>query len=123
MAKNLLQIFERYTPSDEYDSELLLKADNIKLQANKESRVIQISANFPVLFKKERLYRIEKEIAKAYELNWVKILPHYPTELFDSNYIPELLAETETIGIVARGFFNKYRYNLEDNTLNIEIPF
>ena len=123
MAKNLLQIFERYTPSDEYDSELLLKADNIKLQANKESRVIQISANFPVLIKKERLYRIEKEIAKAYELNWVKFLPHYPSELFDSNYIPELLAETETVGIVARGFFNKYRYNLEDNTLNIEIPF
>jgi hypothetical protein len=74
MAKNLLQIFEKYTPSDEYDSELLLKAENIKLQANKESRVIQISANFPVLIKKERLYRIEKEIAKAYELKMAPTL-------------------------------------------------
>ena len=122
MAKTFLQIFERYKASEK-NTEILNKAENIKLQADKANRVLQVSADFPVLIEKDVLYAIEKDIAKAYELNWVKIMPHYPAALFDSDYIPELLKETETVGIVARGFFSKYRYNLENNTLNIEIPF
>ena len=122
MAKNFLQIFEKYKASEE-DSNILLLAENIKIQADKANRILQVSADFPTIIKKETLYRIEKEISKAYELNWVKIMPHYPAALFDSSYIPELMKETEVVGIVARGFFEKYRFNLEDNTLNIEIPF
>ena len=122
MAKTFLQIFERYKASEK-NAELLNKAENIKIQADKANRVLQVSADFPALIEKDILYAIEKDIAKVYELNWVKIMPHYPAALFDSDYIPELLKETETVGIVARGFFSKYRYNLENNTLNIEIPF
>ena len=122
MAKTFLQIFERYKASEK-NAEILNKAENIKIQADKANRVLQVSADFPALIEKDILYAIEKDIAKVYELNWVKIMPHYPAALFDSDYIPELLKETETVGIVARGFFSKYRYNLENNTLNIEIPF
>ena len=122
MAKTFLQIFERYK-ANEKSANILDKAANIKLQADTENRIIQVSADFPMLIAKDDLYYIEREIAKAYQLNWVKIMPHYPSQLFDSSYIPELLRETENIGIVARGFFGKYRFNLEDNTLTIEIPF
>ena len=122
MAKNFLQIFEKYKP-DDISAEILLRAENIKIQADKANRILQVSASFPEIVKKDKLYTIEKEISKAYGLNWMKIMPHYPKELFDSSYIPELMRETETVGIVARGFFNKYRFNLEDKTLNIEIPF
>ena len=122
MAKTILLIFDRYEPSEK-DAALLLTAQNIKISADKESRMLQASVDFPNLVRKETLYRIENEIAKAYQLNWVKILPHYQANLFDSDYIPELLLETETVGIVARGFFGKYRYKLDDMTLTIEIPF
>ena len=122
MAKTFLQIFERYK-ANEKSANILDKAANIKLQADTENRIIQVSADFPMLIAKDDLYYIEKEIAKAYQLSWVKIMPHYPPQLFDSSYIPELLRETENIGIVARGFFGKYRFNLDDNTLTIEIPF
>ena len=122
MAKTFLQIFEKYDAS-ESDAKILNAAQDIKLQADKQNRIIQVSASFAELIEKERLYRIEAEIAKAYDLNWVKILPKYSAELFDSDYIPELLRETEKVGVVARGFFNKYRYNLEEGTLTIEIPF
>ncbi len=122
MSKTLLQIFERYHPN-ENTARILEKAANIKLQADKVNRIIQVSADFPVLIAKEDIYRIEIEIAKAYELNWVKLLPHYPAELFGTDYIPELLKETECVGIVAKGFFSKYRYQLEGNTLTVEIPF
>ncbi len=122
MAKTFLQIFEKYK-ADERGEEILNRAQNIKIQADKANRILQVSADFPMLIDKETLYRFESEIAKAYELNWVKIMPHYPSALFDSGYVSELLKETEKVGIVAMGFFNKYRYNLENNTLNIEIPF
>jgi hypothetical protein len=76
---------------------------------------MQVSVDFPSIVSKEELYHIESEIRKAYQLNMVKIMPHYPAALFDSSYIPELMKETEVVGIVARGFFEKYRFNLEDN--------
>ena len=122
MAKTFLQIFEKYKP-DEKSATILSRAENIKIQADKGNRLLHVSADFPMLIEKDVLYRIEGEISKAYELNMVKLLPHYPSALFDSDYIPQLLRETENIGIVARGFFSKYRFNLENNTLTIEIPF
>ncbi len=122
MAKSFLQIFERYKPSDTY-AQILQKAENIKIQADKENRMLNASVDFPMLVEKDELYEIEAGIAKAYQLNLVKIMPHYPTVLFDESYISELIKETEKVGIVAKGFFNKYRYKFEDNTLTIEIPF
>ncbi len=122
MAKTFLQIFEKYKASEKAQ-DIFACAENIKIQADKANRYLHVSVDFPMLVDKDFLYQTEKEIKKAYELNLVKIMPHYPAALFDSSYIPELLKETEQVGIVARGFFSKYRYNLEDNTLNIEIPF
>ena len=122
MAKNFLQIFNKYTPSEE-EARILLLAQNIGLKVDKENRFIQVDLDFETLISKDVLYKIEKDIAKAHEINWVKLLPHYPAHLFDSDYVSELLKETECVGIVARGFFNKYRYIYEDKTLTVEIPF
>ena len=122
MAKTFLEIFEKYK-ANESCTDILNKASNIKLQANTENRIIQISVDFPMLVNKDDLYYIENEIAKAYSLSLVKIMPHYPADFFTDRYIPELIKETERVGIVAKGFFSKYRYNLEGDTLTVEIPF
>ncbi len=122
MAKSFLQIFEKYKPSDIY-TEILEKAENIKIQADKINRMLNVSVDFPMLVSKEDLYDIENGIAKAYRLNMMKIMPHYPSDLFSEAYIPELMKETEKVGIVAKGFFSKYRYNFDENTLTVEIPF
>ena len=90
MAKTFLQIFEKYVPS-ERDAKILDSASNIKVSADKQSRMLQVSCSFDKLVRKETLYKIESDIAKAYQLNWVKILPRYPANLFDSDYISELL--------------------------------
>ena len=122
MSKTFLQIFEKYKPSDVY-AEILRKADNIKIQADKVNRMLNASVDFPMLVDKDELYDIEAGIAKAYQLNMMKIMPHYPAELFSESYVPQLMKETEKVGIVARGFFSKYRYKFDDSTLTIEIPF
>ena len=121
--KTLLEIIHKYTPDGDTRA-FLETAQNPRMSADKEQRALRIEVDFPTLVEKETLYRIEAEIAEAYDLNYVKLMPHYPPELFSADYIPELLKETERVGIVARGFFRTYRHRLdmEGNQLTIEIP-
>ena len=122
--KNFLEIFAKYQPSNEY-ADILLSAENIRSRADKANRILEVRADFLHIVPKKTLYAIEAGIREAYNLNIVKILPHYPAELFDYDYIPEILLETEQIGIVARGFFSDYDYKLDkaNNSIVIEIPF
>ncbi len=120
--KNLLEIFQKYTP-DALDAAWLTRATNISLRADKEKRMIEVRAHFPELVRKSVLYRVEAEIAKAYELTLVRILPQYPRELFGETYIAEVLEETQRIGVVARGFFHSYRASLDEDTVIIEMPY
>ena len=105
MSKNLLEIFNRYHP-DDASARVLLSADvgGISLRADKEQRIIEVTAPFPRIIPRAELYRIEEEIRVAYELNSVRICPVYNAALFDVSQIPDLLMETNRRGIVAKGF-------------------
>ena len=124
MSKNLLEIFNRYTP-DDASARALLSADanGISLRADKEQRIIEVTAPFPHVIPRVTLYRIEEEIRRAYDLNSVRICPVYGAELFDVSQIPDLLMETNRRGIVAKGFFDHAEYRLSGNVLDIDIPF
>ena len=122
--KNFFEIFSKYSPPSEF-VEILRSAGNIRSRADKENRILEIRADFQNIISKNTLYRIEAGIKEAYKLNVAKILPHYPAVLFDYNYIPEILKETEEVGVVAKGFFSDYDYKLDksDNSIVIELPF
>ena len=120
--KTALEILYKYSP-DPTARAILNQAQNPVVRADKENRALQMELDFPRLVEKDELYRIEEDVAKAYGLNYVKFLPHYPAELFTADYVPELLKETERVGVVARGFFGTYRYELKENSLIIRIPF
>ena len=118
----LLHILNKYEPGTRA-REILESARDYTVRADKEKRMLEISAHFPVLIEKHELYQIEEEIRVAYDLALVKILTHYKSEFWGQGYIPELLAETERVGIVARGFFRHYKATLEGDELTIELPF
>lgn len=120
--KTVLEILNRYTP-DSTARAILEQAQNHVIRADRENRLLQLEMDFSRLIEKDELYRMEEEVAKAYELRYVKFLPHYPSALFSEAYVPELLKETERVGIVARGFFHTYRYELAGDTLTVRIPF
>ena len=122
MAKTFFEIFSKYQPS-ERAARYLKDATDIRMRADKERRMLEASVALPALVDKTELYAIEAEIAAAYELSHVRILPRYPSELFGERYIPQIIMETERIGIVARGFFHTYDAHLSGDELIIEMPY
>ena len=50
MAKSLLEIFYKYHPEGA-DAAWLLTATNISLRADKENRMIEVSASFPEIIR------------------------------------------------------------------------
>ena len=120
--RTLPELLNRYNP-DPSTKRILLSATSYSAQADREHRALILNVAFPEIVGKKTLYRIEDEITDAYGLAYTKILPSYPKELFTDAYIPELLCETERVGVVARGFFGKYTYRIENNCLTVEIPF
>lgn len=121
-GKTLLDIFHKYQP-DAQTAAWLSRASDITMRADKERRMLEVRAAFPDIVRKSALFAVETEIAKVYELSHLRILPRYPAELFGEKYLPDLIAETERTGIVARGFFHSYQAHLTDGALTIELPF
>jgi len=122
MAKNILEILSKYTP-DEQAKELLAASETVAVRSNKERRIMEIELRFAGLVPKDRIYAIEAAVREAYAIAGVFILTKYPSELFCKEYIPEIIKELYRVGSVSRGFFDDYRFTLENNELTLYIPF
>ena len=122
MAKTLKELFNKYLPTEEHER-LLDSGVVSRSRVDKERRIIEVYADFERIIPKSDLYGVEDAVKEAYQLQFCKIMPRYPQELFDYDYVPELLLEAERVGVVARGFFGNYRYTLDNNKLSITIPF
>ena len=120
--KKLKELLNKYLAPSEFE-DILDDGIVIRSRIDKEKRFLEVTASFSKLVSKNTLYRLEAQVSEVYKLNSFKILPHYPSELFSYSYIPEILLESERVGIVAKGFFADYTYELNDSTLDIHIPF
>ena len=120
-GKNLKELLNKYDAPSELER-ILASGTVTKTRIDKDKRILEVSADFPYLVEKDTLYSMEEQVAEIYQLAHFKILPHYPAELFSERYIPELLKETERVGVVARGFFASVRARLFEDTLTLTIP-
>ncbi len=118
----LLQKLSRYQP-DRQTTELLSAAGEYTVRADREKRMLEITAAFDRIIDKDELYRIEGEIAAAYELNHVYLLPRYPASLFTDAYIHQVVKEAHRVGIVASGFFDIYTARRVGEGFELEIAF
>ena len=63
-------------------------------RVNIENKSVWVDVRFPYIIpKKEVLYPLEAAIKRAYELKFVTISPKYDAELFDAEYIPQIMTE------------------------------
>ena len=117
-SKSFLEKFHKFEPSNE-QFELLNGIYEYELKVEKALRIIEARVDFSAPIPKDKLYKLERNIAEAYDLNRVKILPHYPEEFLTYEYIPQILIEAETVGVVAKGFFSHYTYDFDLEHLSI----
>ena len=121
--KTFLEKFNKYQPKDTDVIRVLSRVIKYSVRLNKEARVIEADVYFDEIVNKNILYRIENEIKEAYSLNYMKLMPKYPAELFDKRYFEQILFEAEKVGIVARGFFSGCDWEFDGDNITITIPF
>ena len=72
-----LDKLKKYTPGEEA-YRLLSPVEEFAFRTDVEHRMMEIDLHFDRLVPKDTLYALEGEIAKAYELNSVRISPSIP---------------------------------------------
>ena len=105
------------------EREIFKDATDIKLKISREQRIAEVNCTLPRLYKKKDIYALEAKIRAAYELSQVRILTHYPAELFTTDYLSEIFIEVARLGIVANGFFGKFDAKQVGDTITVYIPF
>ena len=121
--KKLTDIFTKYAPVNKGESDIFKYADNVTLKGDRERKMYLVYFTYPSVIKYSTLSSLEGNLADFYGLNLVRFHPSYPSELFGMDAVPEIIEETKMLGVAARGFLNEYKASLDDNVLNIEIPF
>lgn len=105
--------FKRYMPSDELVRELegciVTKTD-----ADTQKRAVRCYVDCKKVFTKTFLHSVENDIKKAYDLNIVELCPHYPSELFSEEYLPELWYELRRRKIITNGFVDSGSINYDE---------
>ena len=122
MAKTLGELLNKYIPNDE-EAAILNSGIVSRSLVDKEKRCLEVHVDFQNVISKERLYALEENVGKAYDLRMCKIKPRYPSDTFSFEYMKDILLETEREGIVARGFFGDYDYSVSGNVITVKIPF
>ena len=116
------KIFARYEQTSS-ERAILDTVEDVVSRVDKERRVVEVTARFDNIIKKQTLYDIEENIRAAYELNVVRILPRYDSSLWSPSYIPEVMLELNRVGAISRGFFNEYDFSIDDNKISIKISW
>ena len=118
-------LFTKLSPDSRGESFLQKAGDYTTRKAkNEDGRLLfEFNVDMTEVFPKEVIYRLESEIAEAYNCASVRIFPHYSAELFTEDYIPEILIEAKRIGVVANGFFNDAVCSVEGDNIKVAVPF
>ena len=122
-TRTLKDIFSKFVPSDAFSEKIFACAENAVLSGDREKKVYQVAFSVPFLIPKEKLYALEEALAEIYGLNYVKLLPSYPAELFTPQYMPAVYTEASRIGAVAHGFFKDCKTDIADGVITISINF
>ena len=86
-----------------------------------ESKSVLVDVRFPYTVpKKDLLYPLEAAIKKAYELKSVMIFPKYEAELFDEEYIQQIMVEACRRKLITDLFLRRSKQRLIDGKLIIE---
>lgn len=119
--KTLSNVFVRYIGANADEDRILNSAVQEKMFADKNNKRLELFARLPFIVNKDVLYTLEANVRRAYELNYLRIRPVYPKELFSVDYLDEIFKEATARGAIARGFFFEKEARLSGETLTVDV--
>ena len=120
--KSFLEIFQRYVPTK--DKRILLESVlSTKVKYQKEPMRVEAELSFASHVDPELIYEIEDELRALYGAESFKILPHFPPEIFEISYFPEIAAEAALCGAITNGFFSGAEFSDNGEMITIGIPY
>ena len=99
--------------------EALLKGRVLRLQANKAGRTLDIQVGLEALVARSVLTYAEQQITEKLGVNRTGLHPRYPSGLFTSEYLPELIPAVKRQGALVNGFFDDAHADYLEGTLRI----
>ncbi len=120
--KNFFTLFARYRPSGE-TADILAGASDITRRLDTERRMVEVTCRFPTLVDKAIVYRIEREIETAYQLNRCILLTRYDPSLFSADYLPQIVEEAKRVKAVTNGFLDGCSFEIEGDDITLCIAY
>lgn len=99
--------------------EALLKGEIIQIQADKAKRTLDIQISLQELTERSVLLQAEQHITEKLGVNRIGLYPRYPSDLFTSEYLPDLILAVKRQGALVNGFFDDCRADYIDGTLRV----
>ena len=119
MAKSFLEKFGKYEP--EYLEKIACsKIVDYKIRLDQESRRIMCDVYFSEYISFDTLYAIEEGIKQAYDLNFVRVLPHFDSGCFSMSVFPDILCELKRRNPLGYGFFDNAKISEKLHVVNYD---
>ncbi len=118
--RTLLEYLSKYEATG-MSREIIASATDYRARVDKPNKMLELVVDFPRVYRKVDIRRVEAEIKSAYALNYVHIVTHYGVELWTKEYVDDMLLELQFRGVVARGFFNDYVVEVDDQNKHITV--
>ena len=89
-GKTLLELLNKYVPNQDYIG-ILRSGVVTKTRVDKESRILEVYADFSHVIKKEDIYALEEEVKAAYELKHLSFFRTIRQSFFQKSGYPMCL--------------------------------
>ena len=121
MGKKLSEIFKKYTPSDPREEKILNDGEVVVKKIGEDKKSFVFETKFSRLYKKERLYSLEENLRRYYDMKFIRISPKYDAGLFQTDYLNEIFIECSSCKGMTRGMIPKYTAKIEDDAVYINV--
>ena len=125
MGKTLLELFDKYDPKDSERAILERGTVSGKVRVEKEMRIIEVSAFFPMPapIPKNVLYSLENALATSYRLKYVRIFPKYEASLFTNEYFREIMTEARRQDVISEQFLKNYKAEFDGDVIRVKMGY
>lgn len=96
-------------------------AEIISIDISVEDKRINATIKPKYLIRKSKLSEFQRNVCVELGLNEIRFNTVYPSDLFTTDYFPEIVKEAEKRGTSINGFFEDSQARLEGNNLIIEL--